>query len=131
MNVIGFKNATKYNAIFICTCCHQKMFQSNVQLYTTELKNTINAKMPAHTEACIEEVIQTRINGQNKCYICQTCVRHMKAKKIPPMCVRNGLKLTESDNELKEQNLEMTELEGALISKTIIFQKIYQLPKSR
>merc|ERR1711954_439313 len=33
-----FKNATKYNAIFICTCCHQRMFQSNVQLYNTELK---------------------------------------------------------------------------------------------
>ena len=55
----------------------------------------------------------------------------MKAKKIPPMCTKNGLKLSESDAELREQKLEMTELEGALIAKNIIFQKIYQLPKSR
>ena len=55
-----FKNATKYNAIFICTCCHQRMFQSNVQLYTSELKNKINEKKTGHTEACIEEDIQTR-----------------------------------------------------------------------
>ena len=27
----NFREATKYNAIFICTCCHQRMFQSNVQ----------------------------------------------------------------------------------------------------
>ena len=55
----------------------------------------------------------------------------MKRKKIPPMSVNNGLKLYESDESLKEQQLNMTELEGALISKNIIFQKIYQLPKSR
>ena len=122
-----FKNATKYNAIFICTCCHQRMFQSNVQQYTSELKQKINEKKPRHTEACISEEIQTNINGEDKCYICQTCVRHMKAKKMPPMCAKNGLKLSESDNELREQNLEMTELEGALIAKNIIFQKIYQL----
>ena len=55
----------------------------------------------------------------------------MKNKKIPPMSVKNGLKLVETDNELKAQKLEMTELEGALIAKNIIFQKIFQLPKSR
>ena len=43
----------------------------------------------------------------------------------------NGLTLTETDQDIKNQTLELTELEGALISKNIIFQKIYQLPKSR
>ena len=47
------------------------------------------------------------------------------------MCVMNGLKLRDTDKELCEQNLELTELEGALIAKNIIFQKIFQLPKSR
>ena len=48
-----------------------------------------------------------------------------------PMSIKNGLRLTESDKQLREQKLELTELEGALIAKNIIFQKIYQLPKSR
>ena len=26
-----FKEATKYNAIFICSCCHRRLFHSNVQ----------------------------------------------------------------------------------------------------
>ena len=29
-----FREATKYTAIFICTCCHQRMFHSNVQIYS-------------------------------------------------------------------------------------------------
>ena len=50
----------------------------------------------------------------------------MKAKKMPPMSVKNHLRL-----EKQEENLQLTELEGALIAKNLIFQKIYQLPKSR
>ena len=50
----------------------------------------------------------------------------MKVKKITPMSVMNKLALEEQD-----ENLQLTELEGSLISKNLIFQKIYQLPKSR
>ena len=28
-----FREATMYNAIFICTCCQQRMFHSNARLY--------------------------------------------------------------------------------------------------
>ena len=55
----------------------------------------------------------------------------MKNKKIPPMSAMNGLQLQETDEMINQQGLKLTELEGALIAKTIIFQKIYQLPKSR
>ena len=55
----------------------------------------------------------------------------MKNKKLPPMSAMNRLQLSESDAKIKEQGLDLTELEGALIAKTIIFQKIYQLLKSR
>ena len=126
-----FKKATMYNAIFICICCHQRMFQSNVRLYTKQLKFEINEKKAKHTEACIGDPIPIRIDEKENSYICLTCVAHMKRKKVPPMSVMNGLKLNESDAQLKDQELEMTELEGALIAKNILFQKIYQLPKSR
>ena len=63
---------------------------------------------------------------KNDCYICKTCVVHLKVKRMPPMSVKNNLEL----DHLNE-NLMLTELEGALIAKLIPFQKIYQLPKSR
>ena len=47
------------------------------------------------------------------------------------MSAMNGLQLNETDKEIEDQNLKLSELEGALIAKSIIFQKIYQLPKSR
>ena len=49
----SFRDATKYCAIFICTCCEQRMFHSNVQLYSAELKNEINGKKPGNIEACV------------------------------------------------------------------------------
>ena len=55
----------------------------------------------------------------------------MKNKKIPPMSAMNGLQLQETDEMIKDEGLKLTELEGALIAKSIIFQKIYQMPKSR
>merc|ERR1711954_364199 len=95
------------------------------------LSREINAKKQWHTENCIDELIPTPIDGRNDIYICLTCVGHMKRRKIPPMSTKNGLRLEETDKMIKDQNLELTELEGALIAKNIIFQKIYQLPKSR
>ena len=47
------------------------------------------------------------------------------------MSAMNGLQLQETDEMINHEGLKLTELEGALIAKTIIFQKIYQLPKSR
>ena len=50
----------------------------------------------------------------------------MKAQRMPPMSVNNKLKL----EKIKEE-VNLTEFEGALIAKSILFQKIHQLPKSR
>ena len=46
--------------------------------------------------------------------------------KLPPMAAKNGLKIHPQDPEL-----ELTELEGNLIAKRIVFMKIFQLPKTR
>ena len=126
-----FKEATLYNAVFLCTCCQQRMFKSNVRLYTEALKQELDHKKPGLTDTCIENEIKTKIDGDEKCYVCLTCVKHMKSRKMPPMSAMNGMRLSETDKEIKDQQLEMTELEGALIAKNIIFEKIYQLPKSR
>ena len=126
-----FREATKYCAVFICTCCQQRMFHSNVQLFSAELRNEINAKKRGHIEACVQKEIKTHLNDETKIYICKTCIRHMRSMKLPPMSAMNGLQLHETDRMIEDQGLKLTELEGALIAKTIIFQKIYQLPKSR
>ena len=48
------------------------------------------------------------------------------AGRLPPMSVMNGLKIPSHDPEM-----ELTELEGNLLAKNIVFMKSFQLPKSR
>ncbi len=50
-----FKEETKYNAIFICTCCHQRMFKSNVQLFNEEMRAKIKLTAPGIIHQCIAE----------------------------------------------------------------------------
>ena len=127
-----FREATKFNAIFICICCHQRMFESNVQVFNTILQEEIRRKAQDIIKKSIAVPwILTIKNGKSECFICKTCVKYLKQNKMPPMSSLNGLTLTETDEEIKKQKLELTELEGALISKNILFQKIFQLPKSR
>ena len=51
------------------------------QMCTCELKKENKWKKPGLTEACVDEEIQTRIYGKDRCYISLTCVRHMKGKR--------------------------------------------------
>ena len=50
-----FREATKYAAIFICICCQQRMFHSNVQLFTDKLKKEIDKVKLGHIQACMEK----------------------------------------------------------------------------
>ena len=52
-----FREATMYNAIFICTCCQQRMFHSNVRLYNLKLQDEINKMKPGLIQDCIEATI--------------------------------------------------------------------------
>ena len=47
------------------------------------------------------------------------------------MSVMNNLQLHYTDQNLKDLGLKLTELEAVLVAPNILFQKIYQLPKSR
>ena len=65
---------------------------------------------------------------QSNAYICITCKKHLCKGNIPPMSRANGLDLIDLG---KNSDLKLSELENNLISKRLLFQKIYQLPRSR
>jgi hypothetical protein len=54
------------------------MFISNVEIITQKLKDNINLRKAGHFRDCVEVDIETPINGKNDCYICKTCIEHMK-----------------------------------------------------
>ena len=71
-----FKEATKYNAIFICSCCHRRLFHSNLEIITQKLIDKINDRTHGHSRDCMEIDIETPINGMKDCYICKTYAKH-------------------------------------------------------
>ena len=121
-----FKEATQYNAIFICNCCHRRLFRENVEEITRKLIEDLDQAKFGLYRKCVAQKVETPINGTNNSYLCKTCIRHLKAKRMPPMSVQNNLEL-----QKRTDQQDLTELEGNLISRNIIFSKIHQLPKSR
>ena len=64
------------------------------------------------------------LDGVSTLFICSTCKTELKKGNLPAMARNNGLHVL----PVPEKDLILTELESNLIAKTILFQKIYQLP---
>ena len=134
----NFQASARYGPIFCCNSCEQKMFRNGV----CELDNTLIEKLMAKNNETYNEVFKHGLkkvplnvfdhenpkNEEPKAYLCFTCKRHLNQGRIPPMSCANGLGLVNLEND---PDLILTELENNLIAKRILFQKIYQLPKSR
>ena len=89
------------------------MFKSNIQQFNDGLNEKLSSNGQGIIQQCIAgPLVQTMVDGLENCCICETCVRYLKLKKMPPMSTLNGLKLTETDKQIQEQQLELTELEG-------------------
>ena len=145
----NFLLSTIHNAVFICISCHQRCFRSNVIEYTEKVQASIAREYPDILEECImndqlafkfqtqfphekwTKEFKDEIGSKEHKYICNTCIKYLRRNKMPPLCVANGLKLNEPEKKLKSEDLMLTELEGALIARSIIFMKIFLLPKSR
>ena len=134
-----FRDATMLSALFVCISCHCKTFKSNVQEFTDKIMSEIAAKIPL--EDCIADLqVKTKIiimgektssEEDGTRYICITCLKKLKVGKLPSKSVMNNLQLHDTDEKLRLNDLIMTELEGSLIAKNLIFQKIFLLPRSR
>ena len=68
----NFRHAVKFGAIFICSCCHQRLFQNGVSEITKLTRDCIEEKKLGLFDAAIHE-IKENINGKIASYLCHTC----------------------------------------------------------
>ena len=131
-----FTESVKYGPIFTCNVCEQDMFLNNVSVLTEDFKKEIGAKsselykivfQDKHKIEIIRSINQEELRPEVNFYICTTCKKHLKKGSLPAMSASNGLNVV----NITDKDLQLTELESNLIAKTILFQKIYQLPRSR
>ena len=145
----SFLQGTMHNAVFICICCNVRCFKTNVVQFTNTVREKISCKNPNILKSCIsdEEIpcnFQTEHHHEkwpdsyrdkdkswNMEYICNTCLQYLKKNKMPPTCIKNGLEIQKTIEDLKSEDLILTDLEGSLIARSILFMKIFQLPTSR
>ena len=130
----AFREATLYAADFICMSCHQRNFQTNVHHFNAKFQDDLLRNTEIKLEDYIEEDILSGIHlskslsnkkDEDTKYVCKTCINYIKTGKLPPSSVKNGLKLTNTDEMLEDEDLMLTELEASLVAKTIMFQKIF------
>ena len=123
-----FQESVRYGPIFTCTVCEQEMFRHSVIVLTKEIEETLKQKC---SEMC-KLVLQVKhkhkvfVNGESNVYMCGTCKKHLTKGNLPAMAAENGLNVLPIP-----EDLNLSEIENNLIAKRIMFQKIYQLPKSR
>ena len=121
-----FTKATMKGPIYICISCKQRMYEKSISKITEEFIGKIKEKK----EDLIQCLVKPRTNifrsTADMSYVCYTCKNTLIMGKLPAMAELNKLKLSPIPEEC-----QMTELENNLIARTINFQKIILLKKSR
>ena len=121
-----------FGPIFICSCCHRKLFEKGVTKVTEAFKEKLAERKVLYAiaiPASQEVQVNIKLDGSTSLsgiYICHTCRRCLLGGKMPAMAVQNGLSMSPIP-----EGYHLTEFENNLIAKTLNFQYIYLLPKSR
>ena len=83
-----FRNRVKYGPIFVCSCCHQKLFQNQVEEFTDKLKEEIDSVNPLIRADCIQEKIEVDLGRDedgldiNKVFVCKSCKKIIEEWKM-------------------------------------------------
>ena len=102
------------------------MFRQSVTVLTEKIKEELSEKSSELCKLVLTDKNPVDWNGMSTFFICKTCRSEIKKGNLPSMARENGLHVVPI-----EDGLELSQLESNLIAKVILFQKIYQLPKSR
>ncbi len=97
----------------VCSCCQQLWFPDNCAAI-----EGLTFPNPRRVEQC-----KTGVLWQGKEYFCSTCIRHLKADRIPPVSYANGMKFYEIPEEL-----ELVQMEERCIALRQPFFQIRELP---
>ena len=121
-----FRDSIRDGRKFVCICCERLNFINGVIEFSCSLQDTVEAKHEGIIDRAIG-VTDTADDHETQ-YICFTCKNHILKGKIPPMSRMNELELLDIS---QYPELQLSELENSMIALNLIFQKVFQLPKSR
>ena len=112
-----FRQSQREGLTYVCASCCRLWFGSSV----VDVKNKRCKLSP-------DILDPLKVSPEDKLpstFLCGTCKKYLKAKKLPPLAAKNGLAIESMPDDLK-----LSELEAVLCSRNIIFVKIHSLPKN-
>ena len=83
--IADFHNAVSSGPVYICTCCDQLWYKHSVSL-----AHKIRASNP-NAVKLLQNI--TSVNYAE--WLCQTCMKHLKSRKVPPVAVVKGMKFSQ------------------------------------
>ena len=131
---MNFLNSVRYRPIYTCVCCHRIRFKKSIIIYNQEVVEDIlhKSKKENIVSESIgdipDELLVKDNDGNYNNYLCKDCHHKLKSGRIPSMSHTNNLGLFDLNGR---EELNLTELENALVARNILFQMFVQLPNSR
>ena len=99
-----------------CCVCEQLWYRHSVTILKSKGLPDCHA-----VDMCVSDMQQSEGNT----FICNTCLSHLKKKKIPPSATANGMGFPEIPQHLKD----LHQLEWRLVSPRIPFMKVFAAPR--
>ena len=135
----NFRKATLCSDVFKCVSCQETKYQHQVVTFNENIRGKILAKFKnlqncianGNIHSFVEIHPVKKAENQEDRYLCSNCALYLKKGKLPPNSAKNGLELNETFEDMKKNNLYLTEFEASLVAPMMIFQKVMTLPKSR
>ena len=112
----NFHKEVEKGPVHKCCICDQLWYRHSVVI----LQSSSLPECPAF-DACVSDIKQS----EGKKLICNTCLSHLKKKKIPPSSTANGMGFPEIPQHLKD----LHQVEWRLVSPRIPFMKVFAAPR--
>ena len=137
-----FIETVRDGPVYGCICCHRTLYKNsvieieNIEKFRENLNEAFNelfeyaiCSQTKGGQPDIEKIPSTR----GRFYLCTTCKNKLiptgnQVGKRPAQSHQNNLEIFDTKDH---PELNLTELESSLISKSLVFMKIFKKPKSR
>ena len=120
--IMAFRLENLYGAKFPCICCHKIKFANGVKLFAPNKFD----KILIEKFILLKYFEDVSFQANGSLWICFTCEDYIMQNKMPPTAAANCL-----DSVVPPNDLQLSEIENAILAPLLGFMKIIKLPNSR
>lgn len=111
-----FQSMVESGPDYICCECERALY-----------KRANNVILLSNANLSVDKtILGGQVSFDGKVYVCRTCLKYLKCEELPPISVRNTLKV-----EVVPEELQLTPVESYLVAQRKLFAKIIRMPKGQ